>query len=79
MTLTSQIGSRGQITLPKDVRQRFNLEPGQDVAFVIKGGELTLVPLKQTLFDLRGVLEPAGLSVDELHGYSMRSEDPSVD
>ena len=51
MTLTGKIGSRGQVTLPKEVRRRFKLEPGQDVAFVIKGDALTIIPLTKTLFD----------------------------
>ena len=67
MAVTSKIGARGQITLPKEVRQRFELEPGQNVAFVIKNDELTLVPLSKTLFDLEGVLEPSHLSEEALH------------
>ena len=74
MTLTGKIGSRGQVTLPKEVRRRFKLEPGQDIAFVIKGDALTIIPLTKTLFDLEGVLEPSGLSVEELHGYRVRSD-----
>ena len=56
MSVVSKIGSRGQVTLPKDIRKRFGFEAGQSVAFVIKKGELTLVPLKHTLFDFEGAL-----------------------
>ena len=66
MTVTSKIGTRGQLTLPKEVRKRFALEPGQDVAFVIRDERLTLIPLTQTLFDLQGVLEPSNLSDEEM-------------
>lgn len=54
MTLTAKVGKRGQMTLPREVRTRYRLTEGQAVAFVVKHGELTLVPLRQTLFDLKG-------------------------
>ena len=60
MAITSKISSRGQITLPKTVRQRFGLEEGQSVAFVIKNDELTLIPLKHTLLDFEGSVEVEG-------------------
>ena len=58
--MTSKISSRGQITVPKTVRQKFGLEEGQSVAFVIKNGELTLIPLRHTLFDFEGSVEVEG-------------------
>ena len=54
MTVTSKIGRRGQITIPKEVRERFGLREGQTVAFVIRDGELALTPLTRTLFDFEG-------------------------
>jgi len=46
------------MTLPRDVRARYGLEEGQSVAFVVKNGELTLVPLRKTLFDFKGAVQP---------------------
>lgn len=60
MPLTAKIGKRGQMTLPRDVRLRYGLEEGQTVAFVIKHGELTLVPLRKTLFDFKGSVQGEG-------------------
>lgn len=45
------------MTLPRDVRARYGLEEGQSVAFVVKNGELTLVPLRKTLFDFKGAVQ----------------------
>ena len=56
MTVTAKIGKRGQMTLPRDIRTRYGLEEGQSVAFVIKHGELTLVPLRKTIFDFKGAV-----------------------
>ena len=57
---TAKVGRGGQITLPRDVRERLQLEQGHSVAFVEKGGEITLQPLSRSLRDLRG-----SVSVDE--------------
>lgn len=62
MSLTAKIGKRGQMTLPRDVRTRYRLEEGQSVAFVVKNGELTLVPLRKTLFDFKGAVHSRGTS-----------------
>jgi len=58
MPLTAKIGKRGQMTLPREVRTRYGLEEGQSIAFVVKNGELTLVPLRRTLFDFKGAVQP---------------------
>lgn len=58
MSLTAKIGKRGQMTLPRDVRTKYGLEEGQSIAFVVKNGELTLVPLRKTLFDFKGAVQP---------------------
>lgn len=62
MSSTAKIGKRGQMTLPRDVRVRYGLEEGQSVAFVIKHGELTLVPLRKTLFDFKGTVQAKDLT-----------------
>lgn len=57
---TSRMGRRGQITLPKEVRERLHLLEGQTIAFVIKGDNVTLQPLTTTLRDLRGFVHVEG-------------------
>lgn len=51
---TAKIGRRGQLTLPKDVRQSLGLSEGDSVAFVESAGEVVLRPVRHTLRDLRG-------------------------
>jgi AbrB family looped-hinge helix DNA binding protein len=61
----SKIGRRGQITLPRTIRQRLGLQEGDRVAFVRRGNEILLQPLNRTLLDLRGsvpVSEPQDFS-----------------
>ena len=50
----TKVGRRGQITLPRSTRQWLDLHEGDRVAFVRKGNEIVLQPMKQILLDLRG-------------------------
>jgi antitoxin PrlF len=38
--------SRGQITLPREVREALHVEEGDDVAFVVEDGRVTMRGLK---------------------------------
>ena len=51
---TVKVGRRGQITIPKEIRQALHIEEGDRVAFVKKGEDVVLRPLKSTLRDHRG-------------------------
>ena len=57
MIITAKIGRRGQITLPKEIRERLHLDEGQQLAFAIKNGEITLQPLTSSLQDHRGAIK----------------------
>lgn len=51
---STRVGRRGQITVPKAVRQSLGLSEGDHVAFVQSGGDVVLRPVRQSLRDLRG-------------------------
>ena len=49
--------SKGQLTVPKDVRIRLDLHAGDKLDFVLRDdGSLDVVPLKQSASRLRGFL-----------------------
>jgi AbrB family looped-hinge helix DNA binding protein len=57
----SKVGRRGQISIPRLIRQELNLQEGDHLAFVRRGDEVILQPLRSTLSDFRGsipVTEP---------------------
>ena len=37
-----RMGERGQVTVPKDLRDKFGLKPHDEIAFLESGGELVL-------------------------------------
>jgi AbrB family looped-hinge helix DNA binding protein len=55
---TATITSKGQVTIPKDVRERLRLRQGDRVEFVVEDdGSVRLRPIKVDLRDLFGMIE----------------------
>ncbi len=49
--------SKGQLTLPKSIRNQLELHPGDKLDFMVRDdGTLEVVPLKQPASKLRGIL-----------------------
>ena len=53
---TSSITSKGQVTIPSELREKFQLQPGDKVLFEEKGGVITLLPMEQDIEALAGSL-----------------------
>lgn len=58
MGARAKLTSKGQITLPKEVRDRHNLRPGDIVEFVERNGETVVKPRNLRAVDLIGILGP---------------------
>jgi AbrB family looped-hinge helix DNA binding protein len=52
--IISTIGRRGQVTVPWSIRRSLDLREGDRIAFIRRGNEVVLQPLRHTLLDLRG-------------------------
>ena len=67
--LTVKVGRRGQITVPRKVRQVLELKEGDGLAFIIEENQVILQPISQTLLDLRGSVKVKGpQNFDEIRG-----------
>ena len=61
--------SKGQITVPKDVRIKLGLRPGDRVRFILEAdGRFRLLPAKRDISDLVGILPKPrrALSIEEM-------------
>ena len=58
---TARVRHRGQITLPRAIRRRLDLQEGDQIAFLERGDEIVLLPLTKTLLDLRGSVPVSGV------------------
>lgn len=57
---STRVGRRGQLTIPKAVRQSLGLAEGDHVAFIEHGGDVVLRPVRHSLKDLRGSVPVSG-------------------
>ncbi len=56
---TSTLTSKGQTTIPKDVRKRLNLHPGDRLEFVIdEDGRVLVLPASIDASEMAGMLKP---------------------
>lgn len=55
-----KVGPRGQITLPKSLRQRMNIKPGDSVTLTEIDDYVMLRPVTKTLFDMVGSISVDG-------------------
>lgn len=70
-----RVTSKGQVTIPVDVRRALGIEPGTDVKFVKDGNVVRLETVKEREFDadafrrsldrLAGSLDLGGMTTDE--------------
>jgi len=71
MASTIEVARRGQITIPKEIRDRLGIEEGQKYGLrVLEGGVLILTPRSGratlALSQLRNTLINQGASLDEM-------------
>lgn len=58
---TSTMSSKGQTVIPKAIRERLGLQPGDAVDFVVQDdGDVVLRPALEDVRRLKGVLRRAG-------------------
>jgi AbrB family looped-hinge helix DNA binding protein len=69
-TYTTEIKSRGQLTIPKKIRERGVLEEGQVVSLIPLGDSVLItprrLPLDEARREIKKLLKAAGVSAEEL-------------
>jgi len=82
MDIAAKITSKGQITLPKVVREQLELEPGDQVLFRLAGDRAVLARTPNFL-DLAGAVpvppEKRGASWDEIRREAWRARGKRID
>lgn len=65
------ITSKGQTTIPKEIRELLNLRPGDRISFIIEAdGKVYIQPLNVNVEDLSGILHKPGrtpVSIEEMN------------
>jgi len=70
MDLTIQVRQRGTLTLPSEIRDRYNIKPGDTFRLVDLDGIFVLTPMAPIVPELAREIErarlEAGLSIEEM-------------
>ena len=54
---TAKLTSKGQITVPKSIRDRLNIRPGDRIHFFVEDdGAVVFMPAKSDVRELKGIL-----------------------
>ncbi len=68
---TAKVTSKNQITVPKEIRDRLKIVPGNRIDFVVKpSGEITVKALNLDFRSLRGILKSprkTPVSIEEMN------------
>lgn len=59
-----KITAKGQITIPKEIREALGVGPGDHFLFRIEEGKAVIYPVKGSLLDRRGSLKPKNVPED---------------
>ncbi len=52
--------SKGQMTIPKEVRKALNLKPSEKMVIVVEGDQAIIRPLRGSILDIGGTIEIGG-------------------
>ena len=82
---TATLTSKGQITLPKEVREHFKLSEGDRIDFIIEDdGKVRVVPITGSFRELLGMFHRPGMKaltveeMDELIGEAVAEDNQRI-
>ena len=82
--MLTTLTSKGQMTLPKAVRDDLNLKPGDQIDVVKEGGRYVLRPRNRSAMELYGILHRPGekaltiKEMDEVLGKALAEDDERI-
>lgn len=57
------ISSRGQITIPAEIRALLSLNKGDKINFIIDGNEVKFIPVTKDIRSLKGIIKKPSIPV----------------
>ena len=52
-----KVTTKGQVTIPQEIRERLGIQPGNEVEFRIEGNKVRLVPVRRKQLRGRRIIE----------------------
>ena len=61
--LQSIMTSRGQITIPAEIREKLQLNSGNKFEFIVRDGQIIMLPINKSIRSLKGILPKPDISL----------------
>lgn len=67
-----RVTTKGQVTIPQDIRDKMNIYPGAEVDFIIEGNTVKIIQTKKALQPGKSIVErlrgkaSVGMTTDEI-------------
>ena len=75
VTEDATVTSKGQVTIPKKVRDRLGISPGSEVSFILKDGEAAMLPKSDNpLEDMKELRSEISFSSEEIDSMIKESK-----
>jgi antitoxin PrlF len=73
----SKITSKGQVTIPHNIREKLHLSTGSKLEFVIQDNTVLMMPINNKLSNLHGILPKPkqALSIDDMNNVIRKKYD----
>ena len=55
--LNVTVNPKGQITLPREIRRKLKIKPGDQMVVILDGEQIVFKPFTKTLLDMRGSIK----------------------
>jgi AbrB family looped-hinge helix DNA binding protein len=56
--ISTTVTKKGQVTIPKEIREALGVKEQDKMIFVLRGKEVIMKPLRGSVLDLRGSVDP---------------------
>lgn len=60
LSATKEIGSKGEIVIPKEIREKYGIKPKQKMEIISSKNGILLIPLVKNIKELRGLFGKEG-------------------
>jgi len=61
--LQSIMTSRGQITIPAEIREKLKLSSGNKLEFILQDQQIVMLPINKSIKDLKGMLSKPDIAL----------------
>ncbi|WP_283196275.1 AbrB/MazE/SpoVT family DNA-binding domain-containing protein [Rhizobium sp. AN80A] len=75
MSALTKLSSKGQLTIPKGIREKLDIAPGTEFYLTVEGGRLLATPKRASLPETKRLMDFAGILGKPRNGRSLNMDE----